>query len=183
MGFITSIDFKILDFIQTHVRCDFGDIVMPYITNLGSGGVFWIVISLLFFINPKTRKCGMAILVGLILSVIFGNILLKPIFARERPCWINPNIDMLVQVPRDYSFPSGHTMSSFICAFIIWFENKRYGRLMLIIAALIGFSRLYLYVHFPSDVLGGIVFAAILAYLVKLIFYNLSSKITKKFLK
>lgn len=172
MEFITGVDFKILEFIQSYIRCDFLDSIVPHITRLGDGGILWILIGGILAVIPKTRRCGFSILIGLLLCLIVGNMWLKPLIARERPCRINSNIDMLIGVPHDCSFPSGHTLAAFVFAFIIWFENKKIGAFAFVLAALIGFSRLYLYVHFPTDVLGGIILAGVLAYFVKLVFID-----------
>ena len=93
--------------------------------------------------------------VGLLEGVIVGNVLLKNIIARERPCWINETVNILIPIPQDYSFPSGHTLSSFIAAAIVMHTDKRMGIAAYALASMIAFSRLYLYVHFPTDVLAG----------------------------
>lgn len=172
MNYITAVDFSILDFIQNNIRCGFLDAVMPYITRLGDGGVLWIVLgaALLFF--PKTRRCGAAILIGLLLSLLICNVLIKPLVARPRPCVLRPVSDMLIAVPGDYSFPSGHTAAAFITAFTIWLSFKRTGAAMSAVAALIAFSRMYLYVHYPTDILGGIILAVIIVLAVKALLSN-----------
>lgn len=172
MNCITAVDFCILDFIQSHIRCGFLDILMPYITRLGDGGVLWIILGAALLIFPKTRRCGASILIGLLLSLLICNAFLKPLVARPRPCVLRPVSDMLIAVPKDYSFPSGHTAAAFITALTIWLSFKKAGAVMLAAAALIAFSRMYLYVHYPTDVLGGIILAAVIVSAVKMLSLN-----------
>lgn len=130
---------------------------MPIITKLGSGGAVWIAIALIFIIFKKYRIDGITILFALLMCVLVGNVTLKPLIARVRPCDVNTAISLLIPRPTDFSFPSGHTMSSFAAATVIFCKNKRMGIIAGILAAVITFSRLYLYVHYPSDILGGII--------------------------
>ena len=105
----------------------------------------------------RYRFTGIAILGALLLDFVTANLLLKPFVARSRPCWINDTVEMLVRVPQDYSFPSGHTMASFAAAGALLFMGHRMGIWAALLAALMGISRLYFYVHFPTDVLAGTV--------------------------
>lgn len=152
---IQQTDFQILDWIQANIQTSWLDRLMPKITFLCKAGWLWIAIALLCMIWKKHRRCGFSMAAGLILCGLFGNVLLKHLVARSRPCWINTNIDMLVRIPTDYSFPSGHSMVSFASAVVLLQYDKRIGIPAIILAALIAFSRLYLYVHFPTDVLVG----------------------------
>jgi undecaprenyl-diphosphatase len=158
-------DFMILDWIQTHLRCGWLDWLMPKITMLGEAGILWIVIALLFLWRKPWRKCGLKLFVSLLICLVLGLVLLKNMIARPRPCWINTDIELLVSVPGDYSFPSGHTWSGISSALIILMDNRRRGIAAMIMAVVIAFSRLYLYVHFPSDVLAGAVFGVLMALL------------------
>ena len=94
-------------------------------------------------------------------GVLVGNVCLKNLIARPRPCWLE-SVPLLIGNPTDYSFPSGHTLSSVIGAFMLTAANRRFGILAIPLAALIGFSRLYLYVHFPSDVLASVVIGTLI---------------------
>jgi undecaprenyl-diphosphatase len=100
---------------------------------------------------------GIMLLGSLLLCFLLGNLLLKPLVGRIRPCDIHSSIPLLIARPTDYSFPSGHTMSSFAAANIIFHANVELGIAAYILALLIAFSRLYLYVHYPSDVLAGMI--------------------------
>ena len=132
------------------------DILMTQITSLGNKGFIWIVWAIICLLFPKTRKIGILMLLSLVLMQSFGNILLKPMIARERPCWIDSHVVLLITEPKDYSFPSGHTAASFAVATILRYMKAPFYRLGMILAVMIAFSRLYLFVHFPTDVLGGI---------------------------
>ena len=109
---------------------------------------------------------------SLILGTIVGNIGLKNIFARPRPFTLNPDMvdNIIISLPNSYSFPSGHTMSSFECAFSVFFYNKKWGIAPIILAALIGFSRNYLYVHYLTDVIAGAILGVLIAAIVYLLY-------------
>lgn len=150
-------DFAILDFIQENIRCGFLDTIMPMISRLGNSGFIWILGAAVLASTNKYRKNGILILLILLTGVIVGNLFLKHLVMRPRPCWINQDVDMLIKIPKDYSFPSGHTLSSFGAATGFMYADRRMGIAAFIVAVTIAFSRLYLYVHFPTDVLGGAV--------------------------
>lgn len=157
-----QIDFQILDFIQAHLRCSFLDMVMPIITKLGDAGIIWIILSLVLLLFPKTRKTGIAVAMGLVIEALCCNVVLKPLVARIRPYDVNFAVQLLIAKPNDFSFPSGHTAAAFAGTSALYFSQSRGFIPALILSVLIAFSRLYLYVHYPTDVLGGI-FLGILA--------------------
>ena len=159
-----AIEFSMLDAIQT-LRFDFLDGLMVAITTLGNGGAVWIVIGLIMLLFKKYRRAGAALLLGLLFGLVCGNLVIKNLVARVRPCAINTAIELLIPFPSEYSFPSGHTLSSFIGATCIFLRDKRLGVPAYLLASLIAFSRLYLYVHFPSDIIGGALLGLALAYL------------------
>lgn len=148
-------ELRILDYLQT-LHSPFLDSLMVFITHLGDYGLLWILIALVLIINPKTRKTGLALAFALLVDVLFSNLLLKPFVARIRPCDTHVNVPLLISRPLDYSFPSGHTAASFTAAVTLLGHKSRLGWPSLLLAFLIGFSRLYLYVHYPTDVLAGI---------------------------
>ncbi len=133
------------------------DVFMKFCTSLGNVGILWIALAIIFLIIPKVRSCGVAISFALLLSLIIGNCILKPLIARPRPFTLDPNIVLLIKAPTDFSFPSGHTYSAFATAFAIYNYNKIWGIATYVMAFLIAFSRIYLQVHFLSDVLVGII--------------------------
>lgn len=163
-----NFEFAILDFIQNHLRSDVGDMVMSSITRLGDAGIFWILMTAVLLLYPKTRLLGAAAAAALVTDLVCCNLILKPLVARTRPYEINTAIELLVSKPTDYSFPSGHTAASFAVVLALYFmKAKRLWIPSLILAILIACSRLYLYVHFPTDVLGGVlvgIFAGYVGY-------------------
>ena len=170
-----KIDFLILDFIKEYIKNPVFDFLMPKITALGNGGIIWIVAAIVLLAIPKYRKGGMVLALGLILGLLLGNLTLKPLIARTRPFDLVEGIELLIAAPTDFSFPSGHTLSSFVAAFILTMTDKRFGYFAIPLAFLIAFSRLYLYVHFPSDILGGIVLAAMISAILYFIFFKKKS--------
>lgn len=150
-------DLPILAWIAEHLRSVFGDAVMPVITLLGDAGIFWIVVAVVLLFIPKYRKVGLGMGVALILGLLICNVTMKPLFARIRPYHYlagqGVTIDLLIASQHDFSFPSGHTLASFEAAVVLVMHDRKLGIPALILASLIAFSRLYLYVHYPTDVL------------------------------
>lgn len=173
---IQTIDFQILDWIQAHLKNEVLDGIMPIITALGNGGIFWILLGVICLVFAKSRKMGAQMLLAMALGFVIGNLGLKIMIARQRPYTFNESILLLIKEPSDFSFPSGHTLASFAAAITIFFYEKKIGMAALILAALIAFSRLYLYVHFPSDILGGLILAVFVAYVAKVIVKILDDK-------
>ena len=145
----------ILNFIQEFFRSPLLDKIMPVITCLGNFGFIWIAVTILALISKRYRKLGFTLALTLILCAIIGNLWLKPFVERLRPFEANHFTELLITAPKDFSFPSGHAMASFACATVLLYFDKKIGIPALITAILISFSRLYLYVHYPSDILGG----------------------------
>lgn len=174
------IDIGILEFIQTYLRCDLLDMAMPLITRLGDGGILWICISVLLLISPRTRKVGTAMAVSLGFEVLCCNVILKPFVARLRPCDINSTVQLLIPHPEGFSFPSGHTGASFAAASALFFSRGKFRIPALMMAALIGFSRLYLYVHYPSDVLAGALLGIMLGWLGNILVSSIGEKLHGK---
>lgn len=164
MNFIQSIDTEILMFIHNNFTSPLMDGFMTKITSIGNAGCVWIVIGLILVLSNRYRKYGVMLIGALLLSYLIGNLGMKPLIARERPYNFNEAITLLIDAPIDYSFPSGHTMTSFAAATILYYMNEKLGVAAYALAVTIAFSRLYLYVHYPSDVLSGMVIGIILSY-------------------
>ena len=149
-------ELSVLDNIQSYLRCDFLDAAMPIISMLGNVGAIWIVCAVVLLVIPKTRKVGVILAVSLAIEALCCNVILKPLVARIRPFDVNTAVQLLISPPKDFSFPSGHTGAAFAAASALFFSKNRLWIPSLVLAILIAFSRLYLYVHYPTDVLGGI---------------------------
>ena len=177
MDIIQNIDNCILQFIQINMRSSMMDKVMPLITSLGNGLTIWMLIGVILIINKKYRRHGIMIIISLILCVIVGNLSLKPLVARVRPFNATPLLDvLLIKPPTDFSFPSGHAMSSFAAGVVIFYMKKNIGIFVLFLSFIIGFSRLYLYVHYPSDVFCGMVIGILLGVSSIIIFNNIEKR-------
>lgn len=149
-------EIHILNGIQS-MRTPIGDAVIPLITKLGDAGMIWLLLSVALLLNPKTRKSGAIVAAAICVDVVLCNGILKNLFRRIRPCDVNTSIQLLVVRPDDFSFPSGHTAASFAAVAALKLAGeKKLWMPALALAACIAFSRLYLYVHYPTDILGGI---------------------------
>lgn len=152
-----GIEFQILDFIQ-NIRTPVLDQAMRFITKLGNFGSVWVLLAVILLLKPQKRKAGVILIAALCADLILCNGILKNLFDRVRPCDVNSSVQLLIARPIDSSFPSGHTAVSFAAVAALWLAGeKRLWKPALALAALIAFSRMYLYVHYPTDILGGII--------------------------
>lgn len=170
MNFITKIDILILNLIQ-NLKSPLMDKIMTTITAFGNMGIFWILLIIIFLTTKEYKKMAKYMIICLLVNIIIVNLIIKPAVGRQRPFEIVEGIKLLILKPQDPSFPSGHSAISFCMLTTILFfsKSKTINIMASLLAILIAFSRLYLYVHFPSDVFCGIIFGI------------LSSLITLKF--
>lgn len=131
--------------------------IMAVLSHMGDGGILWIALGLILLIWPKTRRAGAEMLIAIAVTYVIGNLILKNAVGRARPYDVYQALEPLVTRPTDASFPSGHTMNGFTAATALFLNRKRAGIPALLLAGLIAFSRLYNLVHFPTDVLAGLV--------------------------
>ena len=149
---------EILLWIQDYVRTPVLDSLMRGITHLGDFGIFWILMALVLVLYPDTRRAGNVVIAGMLASFILNNLFLKNLVARTRPYEVIDGLTLLVDKASDLSFPSGHSATSFVAAVIILrLLPRRYGVSAMVLAAFIAFSRLYVGIHYPTDVLAGTV--------------------------
>lgn len=158
------------------IHTDWLDTIMVFVTKMGDAGLLWISLGVILAIIPKTRKCGFLVLISMAVSFLFGNLILKNIFARPRPFHVDDSVTLLVPEPGEYSFPSGHTLNGFTASVMIFLHYKKPGIAAILFAALIAFSRMYLFVHYPTDILGGMFLGIVDAVLV----YTAAKKIMAK---
>ena len=136
------------------------DKLMIILSTLGNAGVIWILFAILLLITKRHRKLGIQVIIAMMITFIIGNLILKNVIHRPRPYVVDPMLIPRVVKPLEYSFPSGHTMNGVTAALTMYFGEKRIGIPALILAVLIAFSRIYNLVHFPTDIIGGIVIGA-----------------------
>ncbi len=157
-----------LVWIQENLRASWLNGPMIFITHLGDTGAIWIALALILLILPKTRKVGIVCAVSMVINLLLTNIALKNIIQRIRPYEIISSLNILIEAQHDFSFPSGHTACSFAAAWVLWrVAPRKYSIPAMILAVLISLSRLYVGVHYPTDILGGLivgVFAAEASY-------------------
>jgi len=148
-------ELSLLLYIQYHLTSPLGDQIMIFLTDLGTAGRVWIALGIILLSRPKWRHAGVTLLLSLLLAHLLGNILLKPLVARPRPFVIYPQIVLKIPKLMEYSFPSGHSITGFAAAFGIPKKFPVLKKCAVILACAIAFSRLYLFMHFPTDVLAG----------------------------
>lgn len=154
---ITALDLSILDFIHNTLSNSVMDLIMTCITYSIEYGAIAILVFIVMMCIKKMRKTGFAVMGATLSVLLFGELILKHIVCRPRPFVINGAIELIIKAPSGFSFPSSHTATCFAMATAIYLFHKRLGIIAYIYAALVAFSRMYLYVHYPSDVIGGII--------------------------
>lgn len=178
---IYSFDNAILDFLQS-IHFPLLNKLMVFVTTLGNGGMLWIILTLAMLFFKKTRKAGIASAIALVFSLIICNLTLKELVERARPMFQEfAEYEKLIKTPSDWSFPSGHTTSAFASALAASYilRNKPFTIASVTLAAVIAFSRLYLYVHFPTDVIAGVIIGFVCAALGVIITNILYNKLCK----
>ena len=161
-----SFDLPILDWIAANLWCPVLDVIMPIITMFGDGGIFWIVISVLLMLTKKHRRTGLGMAFAMAMGLLICNIILKPGVGRIRPYdfqmqYFMKEIPLIAGGMHDFSFPSGHTIACFEACTVLMLSNKKFGIPATVLAILVAFSRLYLYLHYPTDVFASIILGSL----------------------
>ena len=180
-----SFDLPILDWIQANLKCGVLDFLMPIITLFGDDGIFWIACAVILMITKKYRKTGWGMGIAMIIGLLVCNVTLKPLVGRIRPYDyqlqnFGVEIALLTERMHDFSFPSGHTIASFEACTVLMLHDKKLGIPATILAILIAFSRLYLYVHYPTDVLCSVILGTAFGFLGNWIVQTIAGKMTAK---
>lgn len=159
ISWITELDVNILYYVQEHLRGEKLNKIVQVFTSLGNYGLIWILLTLLLLIRKDTRQVGIMCAMALIFDLILCNGILKNVVARERPYETYKDIRCLIPPQPDYSFPSGHTASSFAAVIPVLYDKhtRKFGIIMLVVAILMALSRLYVCVHYPSDIVCGLI--------------------------
>lgn len=176
---IQKFDFQVLEFIQNHFHSMGLDKFFSFITFLGDKGLIWIIISLFLLSSKKYRKIGVMAISALILATLLGQGLMKHLVQRSRPFIDYPALKSIISAPSGYSFPSGHTTSSFAVAAVLAKKIKKYQIVFWILAFSISFSRLYLLVHYPSDVIVGAILGLLCSLIVLKVFAFMDSDVIR----
>ena len=170
-----SFDLPILDWIQANLQSPLMDKIMPIITMFGDAGIFWMVCAAILFLIPKTRRTGLGMAFAMMMGLLICNVTLKPLVGRIRPYdyqieYLGKTMQdllvagkLLVDTPHDFSFPSGHTIASFEACVVLLLADKRLGIPATLLAIAIAFSRMYLYVHYPTDVIVSVFLGSLFA--------------------
>jgi undecaprenyl-diphosphatase len=181
-----SFDLPILDWIQLHMANPFLDTVMPIITVLGDAGIFWMIWAAVLLFIKKYRKIGFGMAIAMSLGLLVCNIILKPAVCRIRPYdfqeTLGITINLLIEKQHDFSFPSGHTIASFEACTVLLLGNKKMGIPATILAILIAFSRMYLYVHYPTDVIASVILGSLFGVIGYLVSHKVSFSRKGKYL-
>ena len=182
-----SFDLPILDWIQANMRSGFMDFIMPWITILGDAGIFWMICAAILAITKKYRRIGFGMAIAMVLGLLVCNVTLKPLVARIRPYdfqeTLGVTVNLLIEKQHDFSFPSGHTIASFEACTVMLLGSKKLGIPATLLAILIAFSRMYLYVHYPTDVIASVILGTLFGVIGYLVTHKIKFSLKGRFLK
>ena len=179
---LNAFDAAVMGFVQANFHTQITDAVFPIITYLGEAGIVWIALSLVLLFTKKCRLCGVLMLCAMLGAFLTGEVLIENIVCRPRPCQQFPEyVAMLIPPPGSYSFPSGHSSSSFAAATVLFGFSKKWGVSAFVLAFLIALSRVFLFVHYPTDVLAGVALGILFGLLTLFVYrHAVRPKLNKK---
>lgn len=165
MDLLFELDGNILLWIQENLRKEFLNPIVTFLTSLGDAGWFWIMLCVLMLFSKQSRKTGMTGLVALLIGFLITNLCLKNMVMRVRPYEMVEGLELIGKKAVDFSFPSGHSTASIAASvvFLIMLP-RRYGVLAIALGILICFSRLYIGIHYPTDVIAGVLIGLFAAF-------------------
>ena len=168
LNWLQTVDGRVFNYINHSWQNPLFDFAMPLLTHMGAGGLVWLFVAfaLAVFGRGKGRKMAFLAMIALILSWFLSDEVLKNLIGRPRPFLRFPDVRILVDKPAQFSFPSGHTTTSFAPATVLFRKSRGLGAAALTLAALIGFSRIYVGVHYPLDVVGGVILGCFTGWMV-----------------
>ena len=182
-----SFDLPILDWIRANMANPFLDKIMPIITVLGDAGIFWMICAAVLVFTKKYRRIGIGMAIAMAMGLVVCNMILKPTVGRIRPYdfqeTLGVTINLLIEKQHDFSFPSGHTIASFEACTVILLGSRKLGIPATLLAILISFSRLYLYVHYPTDVIASVILGTVFGIIGYLVSHKVTISRKGKFLK
>lgn len=165
MDIITQWDMAALVWVREYLNWDALDPIMIFITNLGNDGLVWLSLAAVLLCFRRTRRAGICVLTAMLICLLVGNLGLKNWVARVRPYHAMEGWEVAIPHPNGFSFPSGHTMHALGAATAILLCNRKLGTAAMVLAIMIAFTRIYLGVHYPTDVMAGMVLGAAAAML------------------
>ena len=175
MDNLNFFDAGVMDFVHRYFHNPVTDTLFPLITYLGELGAVWVLLGIALLFFPKTRRCGGLLLLSMLAAFLVGEVFLKNVVSRPRPFQTYPDaVLLLVPEPGSWSFPSGHSASSFAAATVLFAHYRRWGAGALVLAGLIALSRVFLFVHYPTDVLAGAALGTLSAVAVLVAFHKLA---------
>jgi undecaprenyl-diphosphatase len=161
---IRNLDIQWFFFVNQSMHNAFFDVVMPIVSNAGENGLIWLLVALFLYLSgPKTRRASFLMLLAVFISFVLGEEILKHIFQRPRPFLSLEGVNLLVAPPGSFSFPSGHAANAFAASLVVARKVTRLAWAVLLLAVVIAFSRVYVGVHYPLDILGGALLGALCA--------------------
>ena len=173
-------ELAVLDWIAAHCQNPLFDAIFPIISRICDHGEIWIVLLIILLAIKQQRRTGGILATGLILEFVTCNKIIKPLVGRVRPFVVNPDAALIVTAPHDASFPSGHTAFSFAAVFALKGAGSPLWKPALVFSLIMAFSRLYLYVHWPSDVICGAILGSICGILAPKLFAWIEAQIAKR---